>query len=425
MENVYTVKKCDSKNKICVSVPGSKSITNRALMLAALGGGECVINGALFSDDSRAFINCLINLGFSVSADEKNSRVTVKGENGNIPNRNAEINVASAGTAARFLTVMLSFAGGEYVLNSSEQMKKRPMEELISALRGAGVKIECLEEEFHFPFKIISDGVKADKITINTDVSSQFASAILMSAPILKNGLKIITTGGRTSGAYINITLNVMRSFGIPFDKNGAEYFVPNSFYHIDSYGVEPDFSAASYFYAAGAVLGRETRVNGLGLNSIQGDRKFLSVLEKMGCSVKEDSGVAVLYSDGNLRGVEVDMNDFSDQALTLAAIAPFARGATKIKNIGHIRLQECDRIGAITENLTRLGVKCLSDDNSVTIFGEGNINPARLPTYNDHRVAMSFALTGLKNGGVEIENPSCTKKTFENYFSVFEELYK
>lgn len=424
MENIYTVKKCISKSDICVSVPGSKSITNRALMLAALQRGECVINGALFSDDSRAFIDCLIKLGFSVSADEENSRVIVKGEGGNIPNRNAEINVRSAGTAARFLTVMLSFAGGEYVLNSSEQMKKRPMGELIMALREVGVKIECLEEGLHFPFKIISDGVKADKITINTDVSSQFASAILMSAPILKNGLKIITTGGRTSGAYINITKEVMRSFSVPFTQSGAEYFVPNSSFHIDSYSVEPDFSAASYFYAAGAVLGRKTRVNGASLNSIQGDKKFLSVLEKMGCTVKEENGAAVLYSDGNLNGVEVDMNDFSDQALTLAAIAPFARGVTKIKNIGHIRAQECDRINAITKNLSLLGVKCISDEDSVTIWG-GKITPATLPTYNDHRVAMSFALTGLKDGGVNIENPSCTKKTFENYFSVFEELYK
>lgn len=425
MENIYTVKKCTSKSDICVNVPGSKSITNRALMLAALQNGECVIDGALFSGDSRAFINCLKNLGFSVETDEKNSRVTVRGEGGNIPRRNAEINVESAGTAARFLTVMLAFAGGEYVLNSSEQMKKRPMEELITALRGAGVKIECLEEEFHFPFKIISDGVSADEITIDTSVSSQFASAILMSAPILKNGLKIIATGGRTSGAYINITLEVMRSFGLLFKKNGAEYFVPHSLFGIKSYKVEPDFSAACYFYAAGALLGRTTRVKGLGLNSVQGDKKFLSVLEKMGCGVEEENGEAVLYSDGHLKGAEVDMNDFSDQALTLAAIAPFAEGVTKIKNIGHIRLQESDRIKAIEENLSLLGVKCITDETSVTIFGGEKIRPATINTYNDHRVAMSFALAGLKDGGVKIENPACTKKTFENYFSVFEELYK
>jgi len=425
MENTYIVKKCTSKNNICVKVPGSKSITNRALMLAALQKGECVINGALFSDDSRAFIDCLIRLGFMVNADEKNACVIVKGEGGDIPNRKAEINVRSAGTAARFLTVMLAFAGGEYLLNSSEQMKKRPMEELISALRGVGVKIECLEKEGHFPFKIISDGVRADKITIDTSVSSQFASAILMSAPILKDGLTVSLTGGRTGGAYINITKEVMRSFFVPFSKSGAEYFIPHSSFSIKEYNVEPDFSAACYFYAAGALLGRETKIKGLGLSSIQGDKKFLSVLEKMGCDIKEENGEAVLYSNGILNGVEVDMNDFSDQALTLAAIAPFADGVTKIKNIGHIRLQECDRINAIIKNLSALSVKCECDDSSVTIYPAKKIAPAVISTYNDHRVAMAFSLAGLKDGGVEIENPSCTKKTFENYFSVFEELYK
>jgi len=425
MENIYTVKKCISKSEICVSVPGSKSITNRALMLAALQDGRCVINGALFSDDSRAFIDCLIKLGFNVEADEENSRVTVFGENGKIPNAKAEINVRSAGTAARFLTVMLSFAGGEYTLNSSEQMKKRPMAQLIGALRAAGANIECLENEGCFPFKIKSGGITAKDIAIDTNVSSQFASAILMSAPILKNGLTLTLTGGRTAGAYIKITTEVMRSFGIPFTHSGASYFIPNSSFHISSYNVEPDFSAACYFYAAGAILGRKTRVKGLGLSSIQGDKKFLSVLKDMGCKIGEENGEAAVYSSGKLSGAEVDMNDFSDQALTLAAIAPFADGATRITNIAHIRAQECDRINAIYNNLSLLGVRCECDSSSVTIYSAQKITPAVLPTYNDHRVAMSFALTGLIGGGVKIENPSCCKKTFENYFSVFEELYK
>lgn len=425
MENVYTVKKCISKSDISVRVPGSKSITNRALLLAALQKGECVINGALFSDDSRALIDCLINLGFSVSVDEKNSRVVVKGEGGNIPNKRAEINVRSAGTAARFLTVMLAFAGGEYLVNSSEQMKRRPMEELIRVLRKAGVEIICLEEEFHFPFKIISSGISAKEMNVDTSVSSQFASAVLMSAPILKDGLKISLTGERTSGAYINITLSVMRSFGLTVERRGDEYFVPHSSFGVSEYSVEPDFSAACYFYAAGAVLGRKTRVEGVSLNSIQGDKKFLSVLEKMGCKVKEENGTAVLYSDGKLCGIDVDMNDFSDQALTLAAVAPFADGVTKITNIGHIRAQECDRIKAIKENLDLLGVKCDEGESSVTIYTALVLRKAAVNTYNDHRVAMAFALTGLKNGGIDIKNPSCCKKTFENYFSVFEELYK
>lgn len=425
MNDIYIVKKCISKSDICVSVPGSKSITNRALMLAAIGKGECVINGALFSDDSRAFIDCLIKLGFKVEADEKNFRVTVRGENGKIPNSKAEINVRSAGTAARFLTVLLSFAGGEYTLNSSDQMKKRPMAQLIGALRAAGADIECLENEGCFPFKIKSRGITAGEMEIDTDVSSQFASAILMSAPIVKGGLKLTLMGGRVNGAYINITRSVMSAFGVPFTQDGASYFMPHSSFHINNYNVEPDFSAACYFYAAGALLGRKTKIRGLGVNSIQGDKKFLSVLQKMGAEVADDGGEAVLSSAGSLCGVTVDMNDFSDQALTLAAIAPFANGVTRITNIAHIRAQECDRIEAIRRNLSLLGVKCECDDSSVTIYPAKKITPALIPTYNDHRVAMAFSLAGLTGGGVEIENPSCCKKTFENYFSVFEELYK
>ncbi len=422
MESLY-IEKCENKNSIRVTVPGSKSITNRALMLAALSNGECVLKGALFSDDSRAFLDCLDRLGFKTEVDEQNYIVKVKGESGNIPRRKAEINVRSAGTAARFLTVMLAFAGGEYTLNSSEQMKKRPMEELITALRGVGVSITCLEEENRFPFIIRSEGVTAEIIQIDTKTSSQFASAILMSSVLVKNGLKIKLTGNRTEGSYVKITTDMMRQFNIAFEKNGSEYFVPcNNKFSVSEYSIEPDFSAACYFYAAGAILNREVMVNNLSYSSIQGDKNFLKVLEEMGCSLSGDKET-VLKGCERLKGISVDMNDFSDQALTLAAIAPFADGVVEIKNISHIRKQECDRIRAMSVNLTNMGVKVEEGEDYIKIY-PSKIKPCSVKTFNDHRVAMSFSLCGIKEGGVIIEDPYCCKKTFENYFEVLKSIY-
>lgn len=425
MENVYQVKKCESKSPIFVKVPGSKSITNRALMLAALSAGDCLLKGTLFSDDSRAFIDCLIRLGFSLRVDEKSECVWVKGTRGDIPNKNAEINVRSAGTAARFLTVMLAFAGGDYTLRSSEQMKKRPMEQLITALREVGIKIECLEEENHFPFRLQSDGIKAQSITIDTTVSSQFASAILMASVLTKKGLKVLTTGNRTSGSYIKITTKVMKQFGIPFEENEREYFIPhNHCFHRKEYIIEPDFSAACYFFAAGAVLNRPVIVRGLNRQSIQGDKKFIDVLEKMGCICGEQNGELVLMGTNQLKGLTVDMNDFSDQALTLSAIAPFADCPVEIRNIRHIRKQECDRIHAIAANLEKMNIRYKEGEDFIKIF-PGDIRPAVIDTFDDHRVAMAFAVAGLRDGNLAIENASCCKKTFENFFDVLETIYR
>ncbi len=426
MENLYQVKKCESKNPIRVKVPGSKSITNRALMLAALSSGSCKLSGVLFSDDSRAFLDCLDKLGFSLTVDEENKTVTVKGESGRIPNTKAEIDVRSAGTAARFLTVMLAFAGGEYRLNSSNQMKKRPMQQLITALRQAGVRIECLEEEGHFPFLLKSEGIQTDRMEIDTEISSQFASAILMAAVLVKNGLHIVTTGNRTAGAYIKITLEMMKQFGISFTQKGGEYFVAHddSFF-IPEYAVEPDFSAACYFYAAGALLDREVMVEGLRFDSLQGDKKFIGVLEEMGCSVNDDRGEIRLQGAKELKGVCVDMKDFSDQALTLAAIAPFACSPVRIEHIGHIRKQECDRIRAIAHNLRLLGVTVEEGEDYVVVYPCRELRETIVETYQDHRVAMAFAVCGLKEGNVTISNPSCCKKTFENFFDVLETVYE
>lgn len=423
----YRVRPLKGSEHIKVEVPGSKSITNRALMLAALGNETCVLKGVLFSDDSRAFLSCLQELGFDVKIEEDKKIVTIAGLGGNIPNRNATINVRSAGTAARFLTVMLAFAGGHYTLNSSEQMKKRPMEPLLTELRKAGVKITCLEKEGHFPFVIESEDVKIREITIDTNISSQFASALLMSATLLPNGLTLHMSGERSSGAYVLMTLSMLEQFGIQVEKNGADCEIgAGQSYGLKEYDIEPDMSAACYFYAMAAILNRKVTVVGTHeAVSLQGDKKFLGVLRELGCQVEDlPEGVTVTGVD-HYSGINVNMKDFSDQALTMAVVAAFADTPTRIEHIGHIRMQECDRIHAIINELNRMGVVCkeVEQIDGVEII-PAPIKPAEIETYEDHRVAMSFTLAGLRAEGIVIKNPLCCGKTFENYFDVIDILY-
>ena len=424
----YRVRPLMGSEHIKVEVPGSKSITNRALMLAALGNETCVLKGVLFSDDSRAFLSCLQELGFDVKIEEDKKIVTIAGLGGNIPNRNATINVRSAGTAARFLTVMLAFAGGHYTLNSSEQMKKRPMEPLLTELRKAGVKITCLEKEGHFPFVIESEDVKIREITIDTNISSQFASALLMSATLLPNGLTLHMSGERSSGAYVLMTLSMLEQFGIQVEKNGADCEIgAGQSYGLKEYDIEPDMSAACYFYAMAAILNRKVTVVGTHeAVSLQGDKKFLGVLRELGCQVEDlPEGVTVTGLE-HYSGINVNMKDFSDQALTMAVVAAFADTPTRIEHIGHIRMQECDRIHAIINELNRMGVVCkeVEQIDGVEII-PAPIKPAEIETYEDHRVAMSFTLAGLRAEGIVIKNPLCCGKTFENYFDVIDSLYE
>lgn len=426
--NQYKVRPLTGSNPIKVEVPGSKSITNRALMLAALGNKTCVLRGVLFSDDSRAFLSCLQELGFDVVIEEEKRSVTITGMGGAIPNRNATINVRSAGTAARFLTVMLAFAGGHYTLNSSEQMKKRPMEPLLTELRKAGVKISCLEREGHFPFIMESENISIREITIDTNISSQFASALLMSATLLPNGLTLHMSGERSSGAYVLMTLSMMEQFGIRVVKNDAdcEIFAKQS-YGLMEYDIEPDMSAACYFYAMAAILNRKVTVLGTHQEiSLQGDKKFLGVLGKLGCKVEDLSEGVTVTGVENYSGITVNMKDFSDQALTMAVVAAFADTPTKIEHIGHIRMQESDRIQAIIHELNRMGVGCreIPEVDGVEII-PAPIQPAEIETYEDHRVAMSFTLAGLRVEGITIKNPLCCGKTFENYFDVIDSIYE
>ena len=420
---IYDTRPLKTKD-IKATVPGSKSITNRALLMAALSSGECYIKGILFSDDSRHFLKALEDLGFELDIDEEQKAVKVVGMGGAIPKKNGTIYVGSAGTAARFLTAMLCLSDGEYVINASEQMKKRPMKPLFDVLKDMGSQIEFLEEENALPVKII--GCKADrKIRVSLDISksTQFLSALMMIGCMCKEGLEVEITSEKKTGSYINITKNMVEEFGGKIDFDGEVYYIEPKSYYIKEYQVEPDVSAACYFYGIAAIYGCKTLVNNVHFNSTQGDIRFINVLEEMGCKVTDtEAGIEVIGPD-KLKGLEnVDMNNFSDQALTLANVAIFADSPTTISNIAHIRGQECDRLHAIASNLTKMGIKVDEREDSITIY-PGEFGSAEIETFEDHRVAMSFTMSGLGDKGLRILNPMCCRKTFENYFNIIEEL--
>lgn len=412
-----------SHKTIHVRVPGSKSITNRALLLAMLSDGESHLTGAQFSEDSSHFLQCLSDLSFDVASKPETGEVFVHGLSGRLPVKKASLYVGSAGTAARFLSAVLGVSEGEFFLDASEQMKKRPMAPLLSALQSVGCDISFAEKEGYFPFTLHARGFQNTDLTIDIDKSSQFLSALLIAAPLAKEDVKIKVAG--THGmAYIEMTCRMMEQFGVL-----TEHPVPDTFllkagqtYRAQDYAIEPDVSAACYFYALAALSGCSVIVDGVPEHSLQGDTEFLSILEKMGCRVtRTNEGICITGPAGRLHGLTVDMSSCSDQAITLAAIAPFADSPVTITGIGHIRGQESDRLSAIAENLTAMSIRCEERADSITIY-PGVPKPAHIKTHDDHRLAMGFAVTGLFAEGIVIENPSCCKKTFAEFFECLEE---
>ena len=434
MNEQYQVKTLMQPIDWAVTVPGSKSMTNRALLLAALQHGRITIAGVLFSDDSRVFLGSLKSLGFELEIKEEQKQVVIEGCGGSIPKKEAEIYVGSAGTAARFLTAMLGCSDGTYIIQASEQMKKRPMRPLFELLEHLGAEIAYLEQEYFLPVQITgcANGKKMQTqderpayVELDISKSTQFLSAMLLIAPMFKQGLHIHITSEKADGSYIRITRQMMEDFGVTTEFDGRDYAVPAQVaYHKAAYTVEPDMSAACYFYAAAALTGGRAKVYHVYNDNTQGDLKFLDVLAQMGCKVCEEAdGIVVVGPvDGKLSGIHVNMNDFSDQTMTLAALAPFCSGPVRIEGIGHIRLQESDRLHGIATELTRLGILCEEEEAAITIY-PGKIKPAVVLTYEDHRMAMAFSLIGLKAEGIVIDHPSCCRKTFENYFELLDIL--
>ena len=422
----------NKKDEYTVEVPGSKSITNRALLLAALANGKSTLSGVLFSDDSRHFIDCLISLGFRVEVNEPLRQVTVYGEGGIIPKKDATIHVGSAGTAARFLTAFLGISPCECFIDASEQMKKRPMKELFASLSSLGSSFSFPEKENFLPVRISNDApLSATEVTVDIDKSSQFLSALLISACLFPSDFTVHTTG--THGmAYIDMTVTMMQQFGITVERPDKNTFFirGGQSYTAKDYFIEPDMSAACYFYAMAPLLGISVCVPHIPKHSLQGDIRFLDVLQDMGCSVsyyaEKGSFVATGSPDYKFSGVDVNLGAFSDQTMTLAAIAPFATCKTTITGISHIKYQECDRFHAIINELTRVGISCreINDGDGIEIE-PGTPHAATIETYEDHRMAMAFSLIGLRVDGIVIKNAECCAKTFETYFEVLKHMYE
>jgi 3-phosphoshikimate 1-carboxyvinyltransferase len=406
-----------------VRVPGSKSLTNRALLIASLAKGTTRLTNALFSDDSCYFARALQTLGFDVQMEEGHNEMTVAGLGGDIPAWQADLFIGNAGTAARFLTAFLTLGRGKYRLDGDSRMRERPIGDLIDALAQLGAQVEA--EHDCPPVKIQASGLPGGQTRIAGNISSQFLSALLMVAPYAVSSVDIEVVTELNSKPYVDMTISIMETFGVNVEREGYERFRlrPSSYSPVPSYAIESDASAASYFFAAPALCGGTVRVEGISGASKQGDIAFLHVLRQMGCTVEEGDDFIEVTGGESLRGVDVDMGDIPDTAQTLAAIAPFASSPSRIRGIASARRKETDRVHATCSELTRLGVPVEEHEDGMTIYPCDAIHPATVRTYNDHRMAMAFSLIGLKVAGITIENPSCVSKTFPNFFDVLETL--
>lgn len=413
-----------------VRVPGSKSLTNRALLIAALADGSTHLTNALFSDDSRYFAEALKTLGFEVVLDPERSGIAISGRGGRIPTHEADLFIGNAGTAARFLTAFLTLGEGEYVLDGDARMRQRPIGDLVTALNQLGGNVKPTSDAKEAssicpPVRVIASRLRGGVARLPGDVSSQFLSALLMVAPNAEEPVELTITTELNSRPYVDMTIGVMSDFGVEVEREDYRCFHvrPGRYQARENYPIESDASAASYFFAAPAILGGSVRVENISRRSKQGDITFLDVLEKMGCVVDAGDDSIEVSCSGDLNGIDFDMCNIPDTAQTLAVIAPFAKNPTRIRGIASARLKESDRVAATCAELSRLGVRVDEHPDGMTIYPCQDFRPAQIQTYNDHRMAMAFSLIGLRVPGVTIENPDCVSKTFPNYFDVLEKL--
>lgn len=425
--NYYQVPTIAGPLNFTVAVPGSKSLTNRALLIAALCDREVRLSNVLFSDDTRHFMDCLINLGFKVESDAKAKTVLIQGNNGVIPKRKAAVNVGSAGTAARFLTALLATSPGEYLVEASPQMAARPMKPLLDALKSLGAQFEFLDRPDCLPFRVKGAGSPEGAVALEAGISSQFLSALLIVGCLGKTGLEIEILGEPAAKPYIEMTIRMMADFGVKVETDDFRKFkVAPQCYMGKDYSIEPDVSNACYFWAMAVLTGGSALVKDVPLDSLQGDLGFLKVLKGLGARIGDKKGGVYIEgpAGGVFPGIEADLSATPDQTMTLAALAPYASSPTVIRNIGLIRFHESNRIAAIINELRRMGIQAKELDDGIIIH-PGQPHSAEIETYDDHRMAMAFALTGLKTPGIRIKNPGCTKKTFENYFELFDRIVR
>jgi 3-phosphoshikimate 1-carboxyvinyltransferase len=407
-----------------IEVPGSKSITNRALLLAALADGVSELSGILLSDDTLALIQALQQLGIVVQVHASTKTCVIAGCQGRFPKTQATIDCKSAGTVARFLLAAAAASPGVYLFDGSAQLRARPLAQLLQILKKQGAKFEP-DQVQQLPFTLYgAQGLYGGEIEISSSETSQYLSAMLMIAPFAKNSV-ILTTHDVVSQPFIDMTCAMMGDFGVLVRRmHNARYSVPApQRYHARSYEIEPDISTASYFFAAAAVTAGSVTIKSIHRDTTkQGDIAFLTVLQKMGCVIHETETGLTVQGPEVLRGIDVDMLDFSDTFMTLAAIAPFATTPTMITNIAHTRSQESDRISVMRKGLETLNIQVEEGRDWIKIFPSKPVGGI-VDAHHDHRIAMAFAIVGLRVEGVEIEGAECVTKTCPQFFTLWESL--
>jgi len=405
-----------------VKIPGSKSYTHRVLVAAALAKGESSILNGLESEDTRLTINALRKMGEEIIEDKGRWRVT--GCDGRFAPRDEAIHLGNSGTSMRLVTALAALGEGKYVLNGTKRMHQRPIGKLLDGLTQAGAHAEAVNQNACPPVEIDGQNLTGGRIKLDCSDSSQYLSALLFIAPCTRNGMQIEVTHGPVSQPYIDMTLAVMERFGITVKRKEYSFFTVagGQVYQSAQVIVEPDASNASYFWAAAAITGSSITVNGVHSYSCQGDVRFVEVLRQMRCNVNEPhDGICV--TGKHLKAIDVDMSHMPDLVPTLAMVAAFAEGTTRIRNVGHLRIKESDRLNAVATELAKMEIDVETGVSEITIRG-GNPRAAVIDTYDDHRMAMSFAVAGLKVPGIFIRDETCVKKSFPSFWDVFETLY-
>ncbi|MFB0621168.1 3-phosphoshikimate 1-carboxyvinyltransferase [Streptomyces sp. AGS-58] len=404
-----------------VDIPGSKSITARALFLAAAADGVSTLVRPLRSDDTEGFSEGLTRLGYRVGRTPGTWQIDGRPQG---PARaEAEVFCRDGATTARFLPTLAAAGHGTYRFDASPQMRRRPLGPLTRALRDLGVDLRHEGAEGHHPLTVHAAGVEGGEVLLDAGQSSQYLTALLLLGPLTRTGLRIRVTD-LVSAPYVEITLAMMRAFGADVVRDGTVYDVPPGGYRATTYAIEPDASTASYFFAAAAVTpGREITVPGLGTDALQGDLRFVEVLRRMGADVTVARDRTTVRGTGELRGLTVNMRDISDTMPTLAAIAPFASGPVRIEDVANTRVKECDRLEACADNLRRLGVDVVTGPDSIEIRPGTPASGVEIKSFGDHRVVMSFAVTALRTPGLTYDDPGCVRKTFPGFHDAFAAL--
>lgn len=404
-----------------VNLPGSKSLSNRALLLAAVAKGTTRLTNLLDSDDVRHMLNGLTQLGVVYRLFDDNTVCEIDGIGGGFQHSEAmTLFLGNAGTAMRPLAAMLCLGKGEYVLTGEARMKERPIGHLVDAMRAVGADITYLEEDNYPPLQIVSTTLTGGCVEIDGSISSQFLTALLMAAPLFSGDTEIRIKGELVSTPYIDLTIHIMSTFGVEVINDGYQCFYVKgnqSYLAVDDFLVEGDASSASYFLAAAAIKGGEVKVTGIGKNSIQGDIKFADALAAMGAEIEWGNDFVIARRRGQLTAIDMDCNHIPDAAMTIAVTALFATGVTTIRNVYNWRVKETDRLSAMAIELRKLGAEVEEGNDYLRIVPTENIVYAAIDTYDDHRMAMCFSLVALSNTAVTINDPRCTSKTFPDYF--------